>query len=106
MKRILIAILLLSSTTVSAGNATGKVNMLEVWKTGNVAFRLEPSVTACNTQFIINYSENGAKNMYAAVLAAKVNGKTVTVTYEDSCGLAENYGGEYNIPKYILVNDN
>lgn len=44
--------------------------------------------------------------MYPALLAAKISGKTVRVNYENLCVAAEGYGGSYNIPAYIYINDN
>ncbi len=107
MKKLLCGCgLFLASFSVSALSVIGKVDMLEVWKTGNVAFTLHTTVSECNGQFVLNYSENGTQKMYAAVLAAKVSGKSISVNYNDSCGVAENYGASpYNIPKYLYVRD-
>jgi hypothetical protein len=102
MKKYLGVIFLsLASTNTFALSVSGKVDMLEVWQSGNVAFTLSTAVSACNAQFILNYSSNGSKNMYSALLAAKISGNTVNVTYSDACGNAENYGGQYNVPTYL-----
>jgi hypothetical protein len=88
-----------------AADYTGTISMLEVWDNGNVAFRLAPEATTCNTQFVINSSSLGLKNLYAAVLAAKKTGTPIrVVTY--ACGPADGFGGSsYNIPVYIYELD-
>ena len=88
---------------------SGTVNMLEVWKTGNVAFTLTPAVTAfCGGQFIVNVSAPGARNLIATLLAAKAAGKIVRVTsYVDGNGCigADGYGGAYIDPTYVYLMD-
>lgn len=87
-------------------NSTGKVNMLEIWRSGNVAFTLTPAAGNCNGQFILNYSDNGSKSMYSTLLAAKMSGKNVRVSYDATCVAPENYGaGNYNQPNYLYVEE-
>jgi hypothetical protein len=77
---------------------------LEVWQGGHVAFTLSTSVPTCNQQVILNPSWAGAKNLYAALLAAKARGRPVKVN-TSSCGPAEGYGYSYNLPDYVYVLD-
>jgi len=100
------AALLLTASIASAETFTGKVVWVETWRNGNVAFRLDSAVSACNQQFILNASAPGAKTQYASVLAAKLSGKSVQVT-TSGCGPADNYNPNvlYNIPEYVLVTD-
>jgi hypothetical protein len=49
---------------------------------------------------ILNLSDPGLKNMFAAILAAREAGRAVRV-YTNGCGPAEGYGGSYNIPLYV-----
>lgn len=105
LKRSVITSILLVPFVSFAGDSTGKVDMLENWRSGNTAFTLDPAINSCNGQVVLNYSDNGTRNMYSAILAAKISGKTVRVIYEDACGSAEGYGGSYNRPVYIYVND-
>jgi hypothetical protein len=92
----------LNVSPVYAADITGTVAMLEVWRNGNVAFTLSAPISECNQQFILNVSSPGTKNMYAALLAAKKTGAPVRV-YTGGCGLAEQYGGSYNIVEYLYV---
>ena len=105
-KYLVLLILSLGSENALSGSAQGQVNMLEVWENGNVAFTLMPLVTTCGGQFILNFSSNGSKNMYSALLASKISGKSVSVSYSDVCGPAENYGSQYNIPRYLYPGNN
>jgi phosphoglycerate-specific signal transduction histidine kinase len=82
---------------------SGTVAMLEVWANGNVAFTLNASVPTCNGQFVINASlAQAAKNIYAAVLAAKKTGTPIRVI-TSACGTADNYGGNYNLPDFVYA---
>jgi len=98
----LIGSLCLASAAVSAqaSDYTGLVSMLEVWRNGNVAFTLNPAIGACNGQVILNKSDPGFKNLYAAIVVAREAGRQVLVR-SYACGAAENYGGNYVIPDYI-----
>lgn len=100
-RRLILLLCLLSTTTlVHAADFVGKISMVEVWRSGNVAFSLLPAISSCNGQVILNASDPGFKNQFAAVLAAREAGRQVLIrTY--SCGPADNYGGSYNIPEYI-----
>ena len=88
-----------------AADYTGTVGMLEVWRNGNVAFTLSVPATTCNGQFILNASDPGSKNQYAALLAAKRTGTQVRVI-AGTCGVAENYNSVlYNIVEYLYAFD-
>lgn len=101
----LIAALLSSFASAQAADVTGTVAMLEVWRNGNVAFTLSTPTTSCNGQFVLNASEPGTKNRYAALLAAKKTGSQVRV-YSSGCVEAENYGtAQYNPVDYLYVID-
>ncbi len=106
LRLFIFLLMVMISSDLLAGTVTGKVNMLEIWENGNVVFTLDTAVTACNGQFVLNFSSNGTKNIYSALLAAKMSEKSVRVIYSDTCGLADNYGQlQYNIPIYVYVND-
>jgi hypothetical protein len=100
MVRSAFCMLALLSSEVRAGDFTGTIDWLEVWRSGNVAFTLSPAITSCNGQVILNLSDPGLKNMFATILAAREAGRAVRV-YTTACGPAEGYGGSYNIPLYI-----
>ena len=109
MKATRLAALALSlvSGPVFATTYTGTVSMLEVWESGNIAFTLATSTPTCNGQFILNASAPGAKNQYAAVLAAKAKGSQVTVYVSGNCTPADGFSGSsYNEPLYIYPLDN
>ena len=91
-----------SSTLVQAQAASysGNITWLEVWKIGNVAFRLDAPNPPCNGQFVLNKSDPGFKNLYGALIAAQLAGKRVRV-YTSSCIPAENYGGNYIEVSYL-----
>jgi hypothetical protein len=83
---------------------SGEVIWLEVWRNGNVAFRMPTNVAVpCNGQFVLNKSDPGTKNQYATLVAAKLAGRTVTV-YFDVCGPAEGYGASYAQVAYLYLN--
>lgn len=88
---------------------TGTVDMLEIWKSGNVAFSLLPAVTGyCNGQFIVNASALGSKNLVATLIAAKTAGKPVRVystADTTGCVAADGYGGTYLEPAYVYLLD-
>jgi hypothetical protein len=102
---ILFAMLLVASS-VRAETFVSTVAWIETWRNGNVAFGLTTTVGTCNSQFIVNASAPGAKNQYAALLAAKARGVAVHVV-TSGCGAADNYNPaiSYNIPEYILVQE-
>jgi hypothetical protein len=72
----LVSLGMLASHSALATDYTGTVETLEVWVTGNIAFTLSaPISSSCQqAQFILNKSQDGTKNMYAALLAAKKTG--------------------------------
>lgn len=108
MRRILLACIIISSfffasaTSVAAATEVA-IEWIEVWANGNVAFKTTPTASTCNGQYIINQSSAGAKNMYATILSAKIAGKKVAISSASACGAADNYGGSYNIPRYIYL---
>jgi len=89
---------------------SGKVSWLEVWTTGNISFRLQGVSNTCAPAnahtFVVNRSAVGAKNVYAAILAAKLAGVSVTV-WSSGCGPAETFGAQtlYVQVDYTYVND-
>lgn len=106
-KRRLAFALALFTAPALATTYTGTVSMLEVWESGNIAFTLATSTPTCNGQFILNASAPGAKNQYAAVLAAKTKGSQITVYVSGNCIAADGYSGSsYNEPLYIYSLDN
>ena len=101
-KETLAVLTLVFSVNVNAAEFTGTITWMEVWRNGNIAFKLSDSASAssCNGQFILNASDAGARNQYAVLLAAKLNEGQVQVnTY--ACGQADSYGGNYNIVEYL-----
>ena len=102
------AVLSLLSASAWAATYTGNIVMLEVWKNGNVAFSITPVPSACNNQFILNFSDPGTKNQYATLLAAKSRGSQVTVYTNPTCVVAENFpsaGAVYNETLYLYALD-
>lgn len=99
-------LLLLSNVARGETNHLGTITWMEVWRIGNVAFRLSDATSAstCNGQFILNVSDPGMKNQYAALLAAKKTGSSVRVL-SGACRPAENYGGNYIGVDYLYVTD-
>lgn len=94
---------LLAAAQSQATNYTGTVNWIEVWPSGNVAFTLSGVTPACSTaQFIINKSNDGAKNLYALLLTAKASGNSIMVS-QSVCGPAEGYGSSYAIFDYLYT---
>lgn len=45
---------LAAARPATAGDFTGKVEMLEVWDNGNVSVSLSLAITGCNAQVILN----------------------------------------------------
>jgi hypothetical protein len=91
-----------------AASFTGKIDMLEVWSSGNIAFTLQTSPGYCNNQFIVNKAVPGAKNFSAVLFAAKTLGRQIRIySYVDTAGCvaAESYGGNYISPSYIYLLD-
>jgi hypothetical protein len=72
---------------------SGTIEIIEVWKLGNVAFRLNGVSGTCanNNWMVINKSSPGAKNLYAALIASKLAGKAIRVSAY-GCGPADEYG--------------
>src|SRR5262245_36006501 len=99
---------LLATTLASAANYTGTVTWVEVWRIGNVAFRLSDPASAAgcngNGTFILNATDAGAKNLYAALLAAKKTGTVISVS-SGACVSADYTGGGnvYMIVDYLYL---
>jgi len=97
--------ILISGAAHAAFFITGTVTTLEIWRIGNVVFELSTATSTCNGQFIINASDPGLKNEYAALLAAKRSGTAVKV-FSASCVSPENYSGtDYNRVDYLYPLD-
>jgi hypothetical protein len=100
---------LLASWNASAADYTGTISMLEVWSSGNIAFRLSPVAPAvnngCGDQFIVNKTDDGAKNIYAALLASQKADTQVRVS-SYACGPAAGLAGSsYNLVTYLYPLD-
>jgi hypothetical protein len=68
------------SPAMASVNFTGKIDWVEVWATGNIAFTMIPAISGtCNGQFIVNASMPGAKALIATVLSSKAQGKQIRV---------------------------
>jgi len=91
---------LLVAASAAAASYIGEIYWIEVWPSGNIAFRLKNVAVPCNGQFLINASMPGAKNMYAYLLTIKATGNTATVAHT-TCGPADGYGGNYAIVDYL-----
>jgi len=86
-------------------NAT--IEIIEVWRNGNVAFRLNGVSGTCgsNNWMVLNKSWDGTKNMYAALIAAKLADRPVRV-YSSGCAPAENYTPTpYVLVDYLYIAD-
>ena len=94
------ASLLFFAGIANSADVTGKIEMIEVWANGNIAFSFYPPMGVCNNQVILNASIGSTKNIYAAILAAKHADRSVRVV-TNGCGPAEGYGGSYNLPLYV-----
>ena len=89
-----------------AGDYTGAITTIEIWAEGNVAFRLAGVGGTCATNewFVINKSTEGGKNLYAALLAAKLADKPIRIN-SSGCGPAEGYGSTpYLQVSYLYIN--
>jgi hypothetical protein len=94
------------SNSAIAAEHTGTVAMLELWPNGNVAFTLNGATLPCNGQLIVNGGSDGAKNMYAALLSAKMAGRQIRVV-TTTCGPAAGYNPSvlYTLVDYLYVVD-
>jgi hypothetical protein len=84
----------------------GAVANVEVWAQGNVAFKLAGVSGTCATSdwFVINKDAGGARNLYAALLAARIGREEVRV-WSVGCGPADDYGGgPYLQVNYLYLN--
>ncbi|MEO8018730.1 MAG: hypothetical protein ABI769_13020 [Pseudomonadota bacterium] len=96
----LTAVSLLLAVSAQAASYVGEINWIEVWPSGNIAFKLKDVTAPCNGQFLINASMAGAKNMYAYLLTIKATKDSATVAHT-TCGPADGYGGSYAIVDYL-----
>lgn len=90
----------LISGTASAASYIGEIDWIEVWPSGNIAFKLKNVNAPCNGQFLINASMPGAKNLYAYLLTIRATRDSATVAHT-TCGPADGYGGSYAIVDYL-----
>jgi hypothetical protein len=65
-----------------------------------VALKLEAANSPCTSKFVINKSDPGFKNIYAALISARLADRLVTV-YAARCIAAEGYGGNYSGFEYL-----
>lgn len=94
------AVLLLGAASAHAASYIGAIDWIEVWPSGNVAFKLKNVTAPCNGQFLINASMPGAKNLYAYLLTIKATKDSATVAHT-TCGPADGYGGNYAVVDYL-----
>jgi hypothetical protein len=102
-----VALMLGSAAHAQAVSYTGTIEIIEIWKIGNVAFRLNGFSSACafNNWMVLNKSSDGTRNMYAALLAAKMSGKAVRIS-SPGCAPAENYNSTpYLQIDYLFIAD-
>jgi hypothetical protein len=90
----------LVSGMASAASYIGEIDWIEVWPSGNVAFKLKNVTAPCNGQFLINASMPGAKNLYAYLLTIKATKGSATVAHT-TCGPADGYGASYAVVDYL-----
>jgi len=85
--------LALAGQAQAATSYTGPIGVIEVWAYGNVAFKLSGITGTCGSAdwFVINKSTDGGKNLYAALLAAKLSDKAIRI-YSEGCGPADGFG--------------
>jgi hypothetical protein len=101
VKAVLLSLGALYAAQGQAANHTGQINWIEVWPSGNVAFTMTGVTVPCTLQqFIINKSNEGAKNLYAMLLTAKAMGQSIMVS-QSTCGNADGGGGGYAIVDYL-----
>jgi hypothetical protein len=103
----LAAALAVSTPAIADVSYTGTIEVIEVWKQGNVAFRLSGITGTCanNNWMVVNKSAPGAKNMYAALVASKLAGKAIKVA-AFGCAPAEEYGTTpYLVIDYLYMID-
>lgn len=100
IRAALLMALALTAATAHAASYIGEILWIEVWPSGNVAFKLKNVTAPCNGQFLINASMPGAKNLYAYLLTIKASKDSATVAHT-TCGPADGYGGSYAIVDYL-----
>jgi len=104
--RTLLAVLAAASSfPATASSHTGTVAMLELWPNGNVVFTLNGVTLPCLGQAVVNASASGAKNIYAALLSAKISARTVELN-TSACVPADGYNPSvlYARVDYLYVN--
>ncbi|WP_062567159.1 hypothetical protein [Pseudoalteromonas arabiensis] len=90
-------------------SATGKVENMSIYSSTRILVKLENQngapVQACsNNEFFIipaGYSEDSRDRMYSTLLAAKMAGATVSISYED-VGNCEPWGVTPNVYRRIV----
>ena len=103
LKMMFAAMTLALAGQAQSASSIGNVGWVEVWPSGNLAFRIAGTTAPCTTQtFIINKTNEGAKNLIATVLMARASGIPLTVT-NSVCGPADGYGGSYAIIDYLYI---
>jgi hypothetical protein len=101
VRAMLLSLGVLCAVQSHAVNHTGQINWIEVWPSGNVAFTMTGVTVSCSLQqFIINKSNDGAKNLYAMLLTAKAMGQSIMVS-QSICGNADGGGSGYAIVDYM-----
>jgi hypothetical protein len=103
---VLVITAIAAASLANASTHDGTVAQLEVWPNGNVAFTLNGTTVPCNGQAIVNASQAGVKNLYAALLSAKIAGKPVRL-WTSVCGPADGYNPSvlYATVDYLYVLD-
>lgn len=107
---LLVGALLLIPLEVFAVNTEGTIGKVLVGRLGKEVFfgMADPTINGCakhhpNFQFGFLTSIPGGKEMLAAVLAAKVSGKTVEVVGTDICTDLDVPDGDIETVNYIIV---
>jgi hypothetical protein len=105
-KVALLIVAVASPLLASASTHSGTVAMLETWPNGNIVFTLNGVTLPCNGQAVLNVSSVGVRNMYAAVLSAKLSGRPIQVN-TSACVAAEGYNPSVMYVKvdYLYVLD-
>jgi hypothetical protein len=103
--RMLVLLGVACSFPAAASTHTGTVAMLELWPNGNVVFTLDGTTLPCLGQAVVNQSSGGVKNIYAALLSAKLSNRTVQLN-TGGCVAADGYNPSvlYARVDYLYVN--
>jgi hypothetical protein len=79
------------------------VIVLEVWRSGDIEFKLDAAGVPCNERFVLNKFDPGTKDFYPMLLTAKSSERTVRA-YFDVCGPAEGSGGNFALIQFLRLN--